>query len=117
MELRVETSQFAPNHGGGGGGFYQGRQGQAPRQDEDEATEEHPDQLALGADACQLPANRKSTLGLVLPPVRVARPVDLEGMDDEIHRNLRVMALMVIRLERDLERRLRVEIGDVVVGA
>lgn len=116
MELRVETSQFAPNHGGGGGGFYQGRQGQAPRQDED-GSAEGADQLALGGDTCHLPANRRSTLGLFLPPVRLAEVVDLEGVDDEIQRNLRVMALMMIRLERDFERRLRVEIGDVVVGA
>jgi hypothetical protein len=120
MELRVDNSQFSPNHGGGGGTFYQGRQGQQ-RRDEDEAAAESSEAPAKGlaGDSCFLPENRRSSLGLFLPPAHVVtaeEAVDLDGVDDEIHRNLRVMTLMMIRLERDFEARMRVEVGDVVVG-
>lgn len=122
MELRVENSQFAPNHGGGGGNFYQGRQQQDEHEKDDEKDEAKGTSSGtrLERDSCSLPETRRSTLGLVLPPVRAVvneAPADLEGLDDEIHRSLRVMTLMMIRLERDFERRLRVEVGDVVIGA
>ncbi len=130
MELRVESSQFAPNHGGGGGGFYQGRgqgdeRGQQDERDGQQGRGRQPKGRGIGKDICVLPGGRKSDLGLASPlryaqePKEVVEeaPIDLGGLDDEIKRNLRMMTLMVVRLERDFERRLTCEVGDVVIGA
>lgn len=122
MEIRVENPQFAPNHGGGGGTFYQGRRGSS---NQDEQKDEHaqgedgvPDSLA--PDRCSLPATRRSTLGLVLPavPLGEREPLpEINELDEDFHRSLRVMTLMMVQLERNFERRLHSEVGDVVIGA
>src|SRR4051812_13557297 len=95
MEFRVESSQFAPNHGGGGGGGYHGRQGQAKRDDQDAEAPAADEAKGLTADRCHLPENRASRLGLPLTIVTSEAPLDLNGLDDEIHRQLRVMTLMM----------------------
>ncbi|MDB5101169.1 MAG: hypothetical protein JWM80_5590 [Cyanobacteria bacterium RYN_339] len=118
MEFRVEASLFSPNHGGGGGGGYHGRQGQSKREDEEAAAEGAEQAKGLTTDRCFLPVNRRSMLDLSVPLTLVTSeaPLDLEGIDDEIHRQLRVMTLMMIQLERATDRRTGLVFGDMVVG-
>jgi hypothetical protein len=121
MELKVENSQFSPNHGGGGGTFYQGRQGNGDGQkdgEQEQAKQEEAAAQHLEGDSCLLPKTRRSNLGLtpVLTFSVGDRPLPGLEIDEDIHRSVRVMNLMLIRLERDFVRRLHSEIGDVIVA-
>jgi hypothetical protein len=121
MEIKIENSQFSPNHGGGGGTFYQGRQGNGDGDqggDREQPKKEESTVQHLEADTCFLPKTHRSTLGLAPTLSLTVGPCLTQApeIDDDIHRSVRVMNLMMIRLERDFVRRLHSEIGDVVVA-
>lgn len=130
MELKVQTSQFS-NNGGGGGTFYMGRgkgDGQRKRRDEAE-TDDEGATPELGSDAFEatdhtgirLTAWQPSRLSIWSQRPVAPAPVDEDALVAElervVHGKLLVLDHAVGRLERDYARRLRSEIGEMLIGA
>lgn len=124
MELKVGNSQFS-NNGGGGGTFFMGRGDRdGQKKDRDDEPEAAPE---LEADAWQdshslhLPTRQPSRLSLWQPRPPAAVAVDEAAVAAELanalHMKLRLLNHSVGRLERDYARRLRAEIGEMLIGA
>lgn len=127
MALTVLSTMF--NSGGGGGSsFYMGRgdrDGQQKRRDEaEEVGELEADALEIGGDGrdgLRLPARQPSKLSLWQPRPPAPRYVDeaavLAELEDAIQSKMRVLGHGVARMERDYARRLRAEVGEMLIGA
>jgi hypothetical protein len=124
MELKVASTLFNSN-GGGGGGFFMGRgdkdERRQGREEADETGEMSEDALAIsGPDAIQLPPRHRSSLalGALLPaPIAVDEEAVVAELESAIQMKMRLLDISVARLERDYARRLRAEIGDILIGA
>lgn len=128
MELKVGSTLFNSSSGGGGT-FYMGRgdkdeQGKK-REEQDETGEMGGDELAFGdqglaRDGMRLPPRHRSFLSLGQPaPIEI--DVDPEEvvaeLESAIQIKMKLLSIAVTRMEAAFERRLRAEIGDVVIGA
>lgn len=124
MELKVASTLFNSN-GGGGSNFFMGRGDRdekgKQRKDEDETGEMDGDELAFSnRDGLRLPPRRASFLALGQPaPLAVEVDADavVAELESAIQLKLRLITISVTRMEQAFDRRLRAEIGDVVVGA
>ena len=118
MERRVESSSFSPNHGGGsGGGGYFGRR---PKQEDSEApdeeakkAEEPAPKASLSGDVSLVRDPRASSLSFGAPPPEP--DVELQGMQNDLEKRVRVLHLATIQMEKDLERRQHAEEGQIII--
>ena len=124
MELKVASTLFNSS-GGGGGSFFMGRGDRdekgKQRPDEDETGEIGADEMAFSSrDGVALPPRHRSFLALG-QPAPIAALVDADAvvaeLEGAIQMKMRLLTITLTRMEADMARRLRAEIGDVVIGA
>lgn len=124
MELKVASTLFNSS-GGGGSSFFMGRgdrDEKGKQQKEEEATGEiGGDEMSFSSrDGMRLPPRHRSFLALGAHAPE-APEVDADAVVSElesaIHTKMRLLTIAVTRMEAEFSRRLRAEIGDIVIGA